>query len=145
MSAQHWDPLREMETMLRGRNAPATQSPSRGHEAMTSADWSPAVDIAETANEYLINVELTEVAKDAVLVSASDGVLIIQGDRKLEEPEGLKYHRVERGHGKFARSFSLPDDVEAEQIRAEHREGMLYLHLPKHKEPPSRAIKITVK
>jgi HSP20 family protein len=133
-----------MEAMLRGRTAPVSASPTRGHEAMTSADWSPAVDIAETANEYLINVELTEVAKNNMQISASDGVLIIEGHRKLEEPEGLKYHRIERGHGKFARSFNLPDDVEAEGIRAEHREGMLYLHLPKHKEPPTRAIKIKV-
>lgn len=143
MNGQYWDPLREMESMLRGRNAPSASS-SRGHEAMTSADWSPAVDIAETKDEYLINVELTEIAKDNVNVSASDGVLIIQGQRLLEQPEGIKYHRVERGHGKFARSFNLPDDVEPNQIRAEQREGMLYLHLPKHKEPPPRAIKIDV-
>jgi HSP20 family protein len=143
MSGKYWDPLREMETLLRGRPGSAT-APARGHEAMTSADWSPAVDIAETADEYLINVELTEVAKDNVHVTASDGVLVIEGYRKLEEPEGLTYHRVERGHGKFARSFNLPDDVEAERIRAEHREGMLYLHVPKHKEPPSKAIKIKV-
>lgn len=135
--------LREMENMIRGRNAPSA-NPSRGHEAMTAADWSPAVDIAETKDEYLINVELTEIAKDNVNVSASDGVLTIQGQRQLEQPEGIKYHRVERGHGKFARSFNLPDDVEPNQIRAEHREGMLYLHLPKHKEPPPRAIKIDV-
>lgn len=143
MSRQYWDPLQEMEAMLRGRSTPTTDPP-RVHEAMTAADWAPAVDIAETDDEYLINLELTEVSKDAVHVSASDGVLVIEGERKLEEPEGLKYHRVERGHGKFARSFNLPDDVEVESIRAEHREGMLYLHLPKHKEPPAKKIKINV-
>ena len=143
MSPQY-DPLREMEAVIRGRHASPPEPASRGHEAMTSADWSPAVDIAETADEYLINVELTEVANDALQVTASGGVLVIEGHRRLEELEGLQYHRVERGHGKFARSFNLPDDVEAERIRAEHREGMLYLHIPKHKEPPAKAIKINV-
>ena len=111
---------------------------------MTTADWMPAVDIAETADEYLIHVELTEVGKDNVKISARDGVLSIEGQRRVEQPAGLTYHRLGRGHGTFARRFTLPEDVEAERIRAEHRDGMLYLHLPKHKEPPSKAIHIKV-
>ena len=142
MSPKHRDPLREMEAMLRGWNP--TTSPRGEHETMTTADWTPAVDIAETADEYLINVELTEVSKDDVKISARDGVLAIEGQRRVEQPAGLTYHRLERGHGTFARRFTLPEDVEAERIRAEHREGMLYLHLPKHKEPPSKAIHIKV-
>ena len=144
MSPLYRDPFREMEALLRGHSAPGAAVQNPGREAMTSADWLPAVDIAETADEYLINVELAEVAKDQLHISASDGVLIIEGQRKLEQPEGLKYHRLERGHGSFARSFHLPDDVEAEKIRAEHREGMLYLHLPKHQESPAKSIKIKV-
>jgi HSP20 family protein len=144
MNPKHWDPFREMEAMLRGWSPPATASPRGGHETMTTADWTPAVDIAETADEYLINVELTEVSKDDVKISARDGVLTIEGQRRVEQPAGLTYHRLERGHGSFARRFTLPEDVDAERIRAEHREGMLYLHLPKHKEPPAKAIHIEV-
>ena len=142
MSQKHRDPLREMEAMLRGWSP--TASPRGEHETMTTADWTPAVDIAETADEYLINVELTEVSKADVKISARDGVLAIEGQRRVEQPAGLTYHRLERGHGTFARRFTLPEDVEAERIRAEHREGMLYLHLPKHKEPPSKAFHIKV-
>ena len=142
MSSKHRDPLREMEAMLRGWSPIA--SPRGEHETMTTADWTPAVDIAETADEYLINVELTEVSKADVKISARDGVLAIEGQRRVEQPAGLTYHRLERGHGTFARRFTLPEDVEAERIRAEHREGMLYLHLPKHKEPPRKAIHIKV-
>jgi HSP20 family protein len=144
MSSKHRDPLQELEAMLRGWSPPATASPRGGHETMTTADWTPAVDIAETADEYLINVELTEVSKADVKISARDGVLAIEGQRRVEQPAGLTYHRLERGHGTFARRFTLPEDVEAERIRAEHREGMLYLHLPKHKEPPRKAIHIKV-
>jgi HSP20 family molecular chaperone IbpA len=64
MSPKHRDPLREMEAMLRGWSP--TASPRGEHETMTTADWTPAVDIAETADEYLINVELTEVSKEKV-------------------------------------------------------------------------------
>jgi HSP20 family protein len=133
-----------MEALLGGLARPAAGRPSGGRETMTTADWAPAVDIAETADEYLIHVELPEVGKDAVTVTAHEGVLSIEGTRELEQPKGLTYHRVERGHGTFARSFNLPENVEAESIRAEHRDGMLYLHLPKHKEPPPKSIKIEV-
>ena len=144
MNHRNWDPLRQLDAILRGMDRPGPARPTGGQEVMTTADWAPAVDIAETAEEYLINVELTEIGNKDIKVSAKEGVLTIEGQRKLEQPEGVTYHRVERGHGSFARSFTLPDDVEAERIRAEHREGMLYLHLPKHKEPPSKAIKIKV-
>jgi len=144
MNREYWDPMREIEAMLRGRGAAPAAARNPGHEAMTTADWVPAVDIAETAEGYVIKVELTEVRKEDVQVSANEGVLRIQGQRRIEEVPGLKYHRLERGHGKFARSFNLPDDVEAAQIRADYRDGMLYLHLPKHKQQPARAVKITV-
>ena len=118
MSPKHWDPIREMEAVLRGWSPPVSASPHGVHETMTTADWAPAVDVAETADEYLINVELTEVSKDDVKVSARDGVLAIEGQRRVEQPAGLTYHRVERGHGTFARRFTLPEDVESERIRA---------------------------
>jgi HSP20 family protein len=133
-----------MEAVLQGWNPPGTASPRGGHETMTAADWTPAVDIAETADEYLINIELTEVNRDDVKISARDGVLTIEGQRRVEQPSGLTYHRLERGHGTFARRFTLAEDVEVEGIRAEHREGMLYLHLPKHEEPPTKSIHIKV-
>ncbi|NIL97250.1 MAG: Hsp20 family protein [Planctomycetales bacterium] len=144
MSGRPLDPFRELEAILRGTGRPAAQRPAASQETMTAVDWEPIVDIAETADEYLIHVELPEVGKDAVKVSAREGVLTIAGERKLERPEGLTYHRVERGHGSFARSFTLPEDVETENIRAEQRNGMLYLHLPKHKAPPPKSIKIEV-
>ena len=61
MSTKNWDPLAEIEAALRGLGRTGAHRPSGGHETMTTADWTPAVDIAETADAYLINVELTEV------------------------------------------------------------------------------------
>lgn len=145
-----WNPFRELEDLLdvyrplarRGRTG------GEGHEVMTTADWAPVVDIRETDSEYVIKAELPEVAKEDVKVSLSDGVLVIQGERSMEKEEGEKqgkYHRIERSYGSFARSFTLPDDVEAEKISAEHKEGMLYVHLPKHEVPPAKSVEVKVK
>lgn len=125
--------------------APAAASQRFAHDTMTTAGRTPAVDTAEIANEYLISVELTDVSKDDVQLPTRDGDLTIQGRRRVEEPSGRTYHSVESGHGTFARRFSLPDDVGAEGIRAEHREGMLYLHLSKHQKPETKAIHSTVR
>ena len=149
MTPAKWNPFRELEQMLdlygRPRNR-RTQSEG-GHEIMTTADWAPAVDIMEDDGEYTIKAELPEVAKEDVIVSVNDGVLVIQGERTMEKEEGEekgKYHRIERAYGSFARSFSLPDDVEPEKISAEHKEGMLCVHLPKQAEPPTKRVQVKV-
>jgi HSP20 family protein len=148
MTPTKWNPLRELEELLDVYSRPAARRPQRetGHEIMTTADWAPVVDIKETNDEYLIKAELPEVKKEDVKVSLNEGVLVIEGERTMEkeEAETGKYHRIERAYGSFARSFTLPDDVEPEKIRAEHKEGMLYLHLPKHAEPPAKSVKIQV-
>ena len=149
MTPAKWNPFRELEQMLdlygRPRNR-RTQSEG-GNEIMTKADWAPAVDIMEDDGEYTIKAELPEVAKEDVIVSVNDGVLVIQGERTMEKEEGEekgKYHRIERAYGSFARSFSLPDDVEPEKISAEHKEGMLCVHLPKQAEPPTKRVQVKV-
>jgi len=149
MTPAKWNPFRELEDLLdvyrplsrRGRQGEA-------HEIMTTADWAPVVDIRESEKEYVIKAELPEVKKEDVKVTLNDGVLLIQGERSMEKEEGEpkgKYHRIERSYGSFARSFSLPEDVDAEKISAEHKEGMLYLHLPKHEVPPAKAVEVKVK
>jgi HSP20 family protein len=149
MTPAKWNPFRELEEILDLYSRPAGRRPQRetGHEIMTTADWAPVVDIKETDGEYIIKAELPEVKKEDVKVSLNEGVLVIQGQRTMEQEEGdekSKYHRIERAYGSFARSFTLPDDVESEKIHAEHKEGMLYVHLPKHAEPPARSVEVKV-
>ena len=145
-----WNPLREMEEILerfgrsRGR-LPAARQAEGGQEIMTLADWTPTVDISESEDEYLIKVELPEVRKEDVRVAVNQGVLTIQGERKLErEEKNKKYHRVERAYGSFARSFTLPDEVEGDSIKARHKDGMLYLHLAKTEAAKPKSIEIKV-
>jgi HSP20 family protein len=116
-----------------------------GREAMTVADWAPTVDITEDDKEYLIKAEIPEVDKKDVKVTVQEGVLTLQGERKQEKEEkGKKFHRIERSYGSFVRSFALPDDVSEDKLKAEFKDGMLLVHLPKAEKPKPKAIEVKV-
>jgi len=143
-----WDPFRELEDMSerlnRVFNRPAARS-ANGKETITVADWIPTVDIAETETEYQIKAELPEVRKEDVKVTVEDGVLTIQGERRHEaEEKGKKFHRVERSYGSFVRSFTLPDHVDDAKVKAEYKDGVLHLHLPKSEKAKPKAIDVKV-
>lgn len=142
-----WDPFRELEEMSDRLNRMVTRPATRtnGKESLTVADWMPTVDISETDGEYVIKAELPEVKKDDVKVTLEDGILTIQGERRREKDEKTtKYHRVERSYGSFARSFSLPDQVDENGVRADYKDGMLNLRIPKSEKAKPRAIEVKV-
>jgi HSP20 family protein len=143
-----WDPFRELEDMSERLNRmfhrPADRA-AGGKETITVADWIPTVDIAETDTEYQIKAELPEVKKEDVKVTVEDGVLTIQGERRHEvEEKGKRYHRVERSYGSFVRSFTLPDHVDDAKVKAEYKDGVLHLHLPKSEKAKPKAIDVKV-
>ena len=147
MTLVRWDPFRELEEMSDRLNRvfarPATRS--SGKETLTVADWIPTVDISEIEGEYLIKAELPEVKKEDVKVSVEDGVLTIQGERRQEKDEkGRKFHRVERSYGSFVRSFTLPESVDEGAVKAEYKDGILNLHLPKSEKVKPKAIDVKV-
>jgi HSP20 family protein len=112
---------------------------------MAVADWVPLVDITEDEKEYLIKVELPEVKREDVKVMIQDGVLTIQGERKADyEDKGKKYHRTERMHGTFLRSFTLPDDADETKVLAEVKDGVLKVHVPKSEKAKPRAIEVKI-
>lgn len=141
MSLVRWNPFREFDDMFRSYNHAMAQNPS--HEGLLSADWSPSVDITEDDKEFLIKAELPEVKKKDISVDINHGVLTLSGERRSEKKDE-KEHRVERFYGSFSRSFSLPDDVDEEAIKAENKDGMLYLHLPKTEREAPRKVKVDV-
>jgi HSP20 family protein len=105
-----------------------------GEDGEMKIEWSPAVDIKETEKEYLVKAELPGVKREDVKVSLEDGVLMIEGERRQEkDSEGEKTHRVERFYGTFCRSFTLPEYADAKAIRAESKDGVLKVHVPKLK------------
>jgi HSP20 family protein len=103
-----------------------------GDEREMMIEWSPAVDIKETDKEYLVKAELPGVKREDVKVSLDDDVLTIEGERRQEKDvKGEKTHRVERFYGTFSRSFALPEFADAKAIRAESKDGVLNVHVPK--------------
>jgi HSP20 family protein len=146
-----WNPFKEMDDLQR-RLASVFDLASLRRSALTNdeenitvPEWAPAVDILEDEKEYLIKVELPEVAKEDVKVTVEGGTLTLSGERKAEKEEkGRKYHRVERFYGRFERSFSLPEDAEAGRVNAEYKDGVLRVHLAKSEKSRPKQIEVKV-
>ena len=98
----------------------------------TDTTWSPSVDIAETETEYEVKAELAGLRKEEIKISVEDNVLKLSGEKKAEkEDKDKNYHYVERSFGHFERSFRLPKDVRAEEIKAKYKNGILSVEIPK--------------
>ncbi len=144
MRLTRWEPFREMDELFKGftpffGRMPVTRPLEEGYEFM------PLADIVEREKEYLIKVDLPEVPKEEVKVFFEEGVLTIKGERKVEkEVKGEKVHRTERYFGTFERSFVLPEDVDPKLIRAESKDGVLMVHLPKAEVPKAKPLSISV-
>jgi HSP20 family protein len=149
MNIIKWDPFKELEDVSNRLNRIFRRSSDgvqASRESMTVADWSPSADITETDTAYLIKAEIPGVNKQDVKVSVQDGMLTIQGERKMEKEEkGKKFHRVECSYGSFVRSFRMPDDVDENSVNAEFKDGMLNVTLVKSAKPKPKSIKVDVK
>lgn len=143
-----WEPIRELEDLQNRLSTIFGRGPLRrteGKEDITLAEWAPLADITEDDNEYAIKVELGDVKKEDVHVKVENGVLSISGERKFEKEEkNKKYHRVERAYGSFQRHFTLPENADAGKVKAEFKEGMLTVRLPKDEQAKPKQIEVKV-
>ena len=113
------------------------------HDFPALSTWSPAADVQETDTELLVHVELPGLSKKDIKVNLDNGVLSIQGEKQhASEDKEQRYHVSERTYGRFARSFTLPSEVDAEKIKAGFENGVLTLTLPKVKAATPQAIEI---
>jgi HSP20 family protein len=109
------------------------------------ATWAPPVDIYETENELVVKAELPDLQDKDIDVRITNNTLTIRGERKFEKDvKEENYLRIERAYGSFMRSFSLPNTVSSENIRADYRNGVLTLHMAKREESKPKQIKISV-
>lgn len=114
-------------------------------EALAVGGWTPSCDIYETENEFVIKAELPEVKKENVQVTVENNIVTLRGERKFEEETKREnYRRVERRYGEFMRSFTLPFTIDAAKIKAEFKEGMLRVMLPKREEAKAKTVDIKV-
>jgi len=148
MNLIKWDPFRELEDVSNRLNRIFGRSTARaesGQEMLAVADWSPSIDISETDAAYLIKAEISGVKKEDVKVTIQDGMLTIQGERKMEKEEkGKKFHRVERSYGSFVRSFRIPDNADENSVKAEFKDGMLNVTLAKSAKAKAKSVNVAV-
>ena len=142
MTLMRWNPVAEMEAFLRDPFAAPGRRAEAG-ESLGAADFRPAVDIHEDAEAYVIELELAAVVPEQVQIDLKDGVLSVRGERPRPEfAEGVKRHRSERRHGRFARAFLLPEDADPDAIAAKARNGVLTIRVQKRAETKPRSIPV---
>jgi HSP20 family protein len=146
MRVIHWEPFRDIDDVFDRFFADTLRRQARpAGQAQTGRDWAPVADVTESESEYLIKAELPKVRKEDLSLTVQDGVLTLSGERKQEKrAEGEKTHRIERFYGTFARRFALPENADEQAIRAESRDGVILIHIPKQKvvQPQPRQITI---
>ena len=112
-------------------------------EADNVADWTPAVDIRENDNAYVLTADLPGVEPENIDVTMEKGILTIRGSRdEQKEEENGGYQRYERVRGSFMRRFALPETANGEDIAAKTEHGVLHVTIPKHAEPRPRRITV---
>jgi HSP20 family protein len=144
MQLMRFDPLREFDD-LSSRLSRFFGRPTRFEEADSIGLWAPPLDVQETEKEYVIKTDLPAVGKEDIKVGIEEGVLTVEGERKQEKEEkGKRFHRVERTFGRFVRRVSVPSDVDATNVSAEFKDGVLNVHLPKAPTAKPRSIDVQV-
>jgi HSP20 family protein len=144
-----WDAsLRDLKAMQRRMNALLEDS-RRGTaaplEETAASEWIPAADAFETDGEVVMLVDLAGVERERLQLDVDGDRLVLRGERRT--PDGLDgddARRIERPYGAFSRVFELPASVDETRIRAEHRDGVLTIRLPKREEPRGGQFHITV-
>ena len=107
--------------------------------------WAPAVDIFENEHELVVKADLPDVKPEELDIRVENNILTIRGERKFEKKVDEKnYLRVERAYGSFARSFALANTVNSEAIKADYKDGVLTLTIPKREEAKPKQIKVNV-
>jgi HSP20 family protein len=137
-----WNLFEQLQQELnRGHMLPATTDSDSGN--VVTSDWSPAVDIKEESNRFLIAVDVPGVDPDKIEVQMENGMLTIKGERELEkQTEREGYKRIERAHGIFYRRFTMPDGVNADGIQAKSKHGVLNIIIPKVEAAQPRRITV---
>ena len=133
MAFARWDPIRDLLAIQQHleRLAPS------------QSGWKPPVDLQETADQYIVIAEVPGMSRDDLDIRVHEGRLTIAGERRERTPQCEQYHRVERGHGSFSRTFHLPVAVDGDRVTADLRNGVLTVICPKAADGASRRIQVS--
>jgi HSP20 family protein len=145
MAVVRWDPFRDLNTLQDRMNRLFDDAGRtwRTDEPSATTTWSPAVDIFETEGEIVVKAELPGMERNDITLNLEKNVLTLKGERRLEkETKEDNYHRIERSYGGFSRAFAIPATVDDEKIRAEYKDGVLKIELPKKEQAKPKQIRI---
>jgi HSP20 family protein len=143
MALVRWDPARELDTLQTDLNR-VFDSFFGGRAGNDAARrWIPAMDLVETDDHLVLKADLPGIDREDVEIEVKDGVLTVSGERRTEhEGSSNGYHRVERAYGRFSRSLSLPDGVNADRVKADFDKGVLEVRIPKPAERKPHRVQI---
>ena len=149
MTIVRWEPFRGLLNLQERMNRLFEESArgmNRGQEEDWAVGaWAPAVDIYEKGSDLVLQAELPGVDPKDVDIRIENNVLMLKGERKFEdETKREDYHRVERAYGSFTRAFTLPSTVDTSKVKAEYKDGVLRITLPKREEAKPKQIQINV-
>ena len=147
MAITRWRPFRDVVSVQDEMNRLFEDifghRPARVHS--TNGDWNPSVDVTENKDSLVVKAEMPGMNKDDVKISVQDNVLTLKGEKKQEKEEKeADHHRIERSYGSFCRSFQLPTTVSTDKIKANYKDGVLSITLPKTEEVKPKEIPISI-
>ena len=146
MDLIRWNPWNEMVSMRERMNALFNDSlfrPDRREDDAGMGLWYPSVDMFEKDDQVVIKAELPGLEKKDINLEINNGVLTLKGERKYDnEVKEGNFYRREMSYGKFIRSFTLPAEVDANQIKAEFQNGLLTVEVPKSEAHKPKQIKV---
>jgi HSP20 family protein len=144
MNIIRWTPFRDLVTREKMDRIFEDTFTSQGEEKdMAASNWTPSVDIHENESELVLSAEVPGIEDKDIEIEIENNTLSIKGERKIEkETKEENYHRIERSYGSFYRSFTLPTNVNQDNIKAEYDNGVLRISLPKKPELKSKKVKV---
>lgn len=146
MAITRWDPFRDLMSIQNEMNRLFGRTYGGDVGETTRGAWTPALDVFETQEKFVITMELPGVSPDDVDISVEDSTLMVRGERKFySEQQEESFLRIERRFGEFTRSLTLPSTADAESIQASFDQGVLTIEVPKKEEAKPRKISIKAK
>src|SRR5690242_16950244 len=139
MTITRIDPFRELASFFETFTEPT------GKDQLTAGSFVPPVDVYEDEQNLVLKLEIPGLNDEDINVSVENNTLTVQGERKFEKEEKEEnFHRIERRYGSFTRSFTLPNTVNTEDIKADYEQGVLKIRLGKRQEAKPKQIKVNI-
>jgi HSP20 family protein len=142
MALVRWDPFGTpaLETELHRLFRPV-----REDNVLSRGEWMPPVDIYEDEHDLVVVAELPDVRREDIQLTVERQMLTLRGERRLQQDvKEDQYHRVERQYGAFVRTFSLPDTIDGANAKADYKDGLLTIRLPRRQEARPKQIQVQV-